>query len=274
MIKLVCLYGVGDAYLVCGLVRAFEAHHGYPARIVLKSSQAVIAEMFGVDHEVDTELVEEAERNHDFKCGYENVRSDGSTFYAHPHFLRSGARIDQLTVKMPRTSQADMYRALLGLSPWAPLEIPAGRITIEPPVDIEPGSVLIVERARSWPSPLPEFWDAFEARYGKPVRRLPADWSLANAFGLATISEWVIGPQCGFMSVLMEAGYQCRKTLVSRELDADAGPGPFGMTSAWPYMRAEIFAGNSHPDVDEYLVGTDPTQWDEVIGAILHNHRN
>jgi hypothetical protein len=269
MIRLVALYGVGDSYLVCALTRAFEAEHGYPARVVVKSAQAAIPEMFDLDYEVDDALVKDGEDAADLRQRL-NSPADGTTMFVHPHFINSGARLDHLTV-MPRVSQAAMYRALLHLSPWTPLAVPESRQLDRMKIDAD---ILLIPEARSWPNFPHRYWEGLQdvlRMSGRIVLMCDPLWTLHELFACCAGVGHVIGPQCGVMSTLIEAGFPCRKTLITRELDDETGPGPFGLKSAWPYQCVETFAGESHPEVDEYLVGRD--NWSEVMGAILQTHR-
>ena len=84
-------------------------------------------------------------------------------------------------------------------------------------------------------------------------------------FGDLLVAEHVIGPQCGVMSVLIEAGFPCRKTLAITELSA-ANPYLFGLTETMPYGHCSTFAGNDHPDVRHFVVS--PTNWEEAIERI------
>ena len=256
MIRLVALYGVGDAYLVCGLVRAFEQHHGIGACVVVKSAQVAIPQMFGVHFEVDDALVRTAEGNHRFHCTYDNDIDDGHIFYVHPQFIRSRVRIDQLTVKA-RVSQADMYRALLRLQPWALLETPQrGHYQTN-------AEVILIPRARSWPNLPDEFWQALAKRLH--ARLIDSGKPLGNLFADCGGAKHVIGAQCGVMSVLIEAGFLCRKTIAITELSS-ANPYLFGLTETMPYGHASTFAGNEHPEVSHFVVS--PTNWEAVIEGI------
>ena len=256
MIRLAALYGVGDAYLVCSLARAFETHHGLRPIVVLKSAQAVVAKLFGLDAETNDLLVTRAESDQQLQRVYENIFHDGALLYVHPHFVRSGARIDQLTVK-PRVSQADMYRALLRLPPEVPMERPrwwpAARAA----------DVLLITESRSWPSLPATFWPALERRLRDAGRRPVANdptRPLEELLGLSAGAAWVIGPQCGVMSILCESGLACQKTLAIRKLGPDCRY-LFGLAETMPYGHVSTFAGNDH-DVRHVIVGSD------VEGAI------
>jgi len=257
VIRLVALYGVGDAYLICGLVRAFEKEHSIKACVVVKSAQVAIPQMFGVDYEASDEVVASAEGSQFFQLSHANEIADRGFYYVHPHFVRTPVRIDQLTVK-PRVSQADMYRALLGLSPWAPLEVPFGPRRI-----VRGSGTLIIHTSRSWPNLPPQFWEALAKRMD--ARLVEPEWSLRELFDQCDASEHVIGPQCGVMSVLCDALFFCRKTFAICEL-SKANPYLFGLTETMPYGHCSTFAGNDHPDVRHFVVS--PTNWEEAVERI------
>lgn len=257
MIRLVALYGVGDAYLVCGLARAFEQHHGYGVRVVVKSAQAAIPAMFGLEYNTDDAGIVAAEGDNKLHREYENILADGHTFYVHPHFLRSGSRIDQLTVKS-RVSQADMYRALLRLSPWAALETPGIDVKVYE-------EIILLPMAKSWPNlPMP-FWNTLASRLrnaGKPVRFVEPGWPLDQLIDRCAGAPHVIGAQCGVMSLLCEMRLPCRKTFAICEL-TDKNPGVFGITHTMPYGHAITFAGNDHLNVRHFVVS--PHNWEASI---------
>lgn len=264
MINLVCLYGVGDAYLVCALHRSFQATHGIQARVVVKSSQAVVPEMFGVPFVVDDALVQRAEGDADLQRNYPNVIADGATFYVHPHFVRTGARLDQLTVKA-RVSQADMYRALLHLSPWATLA--HGRFDALPVTR----DVVLITQSRSWPNLPPEFWTTLADRLRAARRSVDVvdpGWSLRELFAACSGANNVIGPQCGVMSVLCEIGFPCRKTFAVRMLSEQC-PYLFGLEETLPYGDTATFAGRHHT-ADLIVVSPD---WSGAVEAIVSRNR-
>lgn len=261
MIRLVTLYGIGDAYLVCAFAAAFEAERHIKPVVILKSQHAVIGDMFGVDYEVNDALIASAEGDGNLQRCYENLIEDGGTFFVHPHFLRSGVRVDRLTVKT-RASQADMYRAFLGISPWAPLAVPRWDTVRKVPHN----DVLFVERARSWPNLPGTFWSALASALApRTVLCVPDSEPLSHVLAAAASVDWVIGPQCGLLSLLIESALPCRKTLLVRELDDETGLGPFGMRKAFPYMGPDTFAGDIHPEVDCYPVWADGRGWDAII---------
>ena len=251
MIRLVALYGVGDAYLVCALHRTFEEWHREKATVVLKADKAPIAHMFGVPFEIDDAAVAKGESDAVLQANYSNAVGYGATVFVHPHFVRTPTRLDQLTIK-PRVSQADMYRALMGLPPWALLTRP---LNIKP--DRERG-VMLIPSARSWPNLPDQFWTDLQATMRaegfEPEVPDPA-WSLGQLLGACFGARWLVGAQCGVMSAVIESGWTppYRKTLAITQLSTGCAY-LFGLTEAMPYGHCSTFAGNNHADVDHVVV--------------------
>jgi hypothetical protein len=267
MISLVALYGVGDTYLVCSLARAFERHHGVEAEVVVKSAHKFIPEWFGLKHVVDDEVVRSGESNAGMQLNYANDGKDYSTIYVHPHFVRTPARLDQLTIA-PRVNQAAMYRALMQLPPDAPMEKPP--LVLRP---MFPDQIAIIPGSKSWPNIDPEFWDALALRLrqsGKNVATYLPQWSLKELIEVCIASGEIIGPQCGVMSVACEAGFLGHKTLCIRELSPDC-PYLFGLTQTMPYGHCSTFAGNDHKNVDHVIVA--PENWKEQVDVVVEGCR-
>lgn len=266
MIRIVALYGTGDCYLVCALARAFEREHKIEPVVVAKASHGAIPEMFGVRWQLDEDLVRHGEGNlQQCWAHYENRIVDGATFFAHPHFVRSGARLDQLTLKW-RASQADMYRAILHLSPWAPLDKPT------PPQVERCGGALVITEARSWPNLPPEFWSALVGQLrarGIAVAVNDRSRPLSDLLQDCAAADWIVGPQCGTMAMACEMGLPARKILVARDL-ADC-PYLFGLTESMPYGHCSTFAGTDHPDVDHFVVPA--AAWEPRIEDIVERCR-
>ena len=255
-INLVAMFGLGDAYLVCAFAKAFGDHHKQPFRILLKESQAAIAGLFGPG--VPVELVPDAwvedwQRDPPRCAEYDNRLELGRNYFVHPHFVRSRVRIDHLTVK-PSVTQADMYRALMHLPPDAPMtvpDLPFRELSV-------PGTVFMVPRARSWPNSAPAFWEALAAALtdaGFLLAWNEPEWPLEWALDRATRSEWVIGPQCGFMAALCEARFPCRKTICTPAIEPDGMAG-FPLRATFPYAYVTKFAGNDY-DIEEYRIDAD-----------------
>ena len=261
MIRLVALYGTGDCYLICALTRAFEKHHGVKATVVVKAAHAFIPQWFGLDFEINDGVVADGESSQWLQDTYGNDIGSG-LIYVHPHFVRTPARLDQLTVAP--VSQAAMYRALLQISPWTPLAMP---VTPVPPAEWA-NDVIVITASKSWPNLPPEFYnnlvDNLRAS-GRVVRISNREWTLEQLLTRASGANWFIAPQCGVMSIACEAGFPCRKTIVIKELSAEC-PYLFGLTQTMPYGHASTFAGSPHPDVRHVIVGAD---YGAAIEAVL-----
>jgi len=264
----VTIGGTGDAYLVCALSAAFAAHHGCRSvEVVGKSRHRAIANLFaGVRWASDDALIAHVEGDTAFHAAHDNAFLSGSApFFVHPCFLRSGARIDKLTM-VESPSQADMYRALLRLPPDAPLSTPS-RL---PAVQQVPGTVLLIPEAISWPNTQPAFWSALaEAlrRRGRRVTFNDPDWALDEVFRRAAASEWVIGPQCGLMSILVTGRFPCRKSLCSPRLSDANKKHVLLSPRTFPYAYVTKFAGEDH-DVDEFEVRDD--NHEEIVAAVAN----
>lgn len=263
MIRLVALFGTGDVYLVCTLFEAFKQQHG-EAKLVVKSHDVSVVDLFGLPYVVDDELVLRAEQDHEFQRTYENSLN-GDIFYVHPSFLCSGAHLEQLTARWT-ASQADMYRCLLGLRTDAPLARP----TNLPAAQMEPNTVLVLPMAKSWPNDQNTFWLELFLQLslgGRKASWVDPDWSLSELFLRCAASEWVIGPQCGVMSILAAAGFPCRKSICTPSIDGNDHPGHLGWAiDTYPYAYVTKFTGNDY-DVEEYKITDDNHA--EVVGSIL-----
>ena len=261
MIDLACLYGTGDTYLVSALAQAVEQHHGdREVELIVKSQHACIPEMFGLRYRIDDRLIAKAEKSHAMHLGYDNMIG-GGIYYVHPHFVRSGVRIDHLTVK-PSVSQADMYRALLHLPPDAPLAVP--HLIHQAPY--RPRSVLLIPEARSWPNDRPAFWQKLATALNKKgwwvLFNEPA-WPLKALLDACLGSEWVIGPQCGVMAILCAAQFPCRKTIATPSVDGGLYPG-LPVDRTFPYAYVTKFTGQDY-DVEEFkIIGGDEMERDLV----------
>lgn len=254
MVKLVALYGVGDAYLVCSLTKAFEATHGLKARVVVKEQHAAIPEWFELDYEVDDMLIYTAE-NGSMRYTYENDFRCQGVCFVHPHFVKTLTRLDQLTIK-PRVSQADMYRALLRLHPYAPTETPKlGRTLWE-----DEKQIVVIPRSRSWPNLSPAFWGhLIQAFQGKAF--VSESCSLSELLDRCAQARVIIGPQCGVMSIACEAGFPAAKIFVIKALSEQC-PYLFGLKETMPYGRTATFAGHEY-NVD-YLVLDDTCNYSTI----------
>jgi riboflavin biosynthesis pyrimidine reductase len=267
LIPLVALYGVGDAYLVCSLARAFQRHHNVHAVVVVKPSQKFIPEWFGLLHQTDERIVAMAEAGERALWQtYDNAIVDGAPIYVHPHFVKTPTRLDQLTIK-PRVSQADMYRALMQLPPDASMEKPNG-LNVMLTRD-----VVMITSSRSWPNMEWPFYSKLAERLrssGREVTSNSPSWSLEELLRHCASAQEIIGPQCGVMSILLEAGIGGHKTLCIRELGPDC-PYLFGLQQTMPYGHCSTFAGNDHPNVDHIRVS--PQDWESRVDVIVEGCR-
>lgn len=251
-LRLVALYGTGDAYLVCALARQVEMHHGRAVTVIVKPAHAAIPRLFGIPYAVDEVLVRRAESDGQMHRLYENDIGRVLHYYVHPHFLRSGVRVDRLTVK-PSVSQADMYRALLHLPPAAPLALPSAPIAVT-----VPDTVLLIPEARSWPNTQAQFWPELSAALmaiGRAVTWNDPRWTLDELLQRCAESEWVIGPQCGVMSILCHARFPCRKTFATPSVDGGRYPG-LPVADTFPYALVTKFAGEDY-DVEQFKITAD-----------------
>lgn len=265
-LTLVALYGLGDSYLVSALSEAARQHSGQSVTVVLKDSHAAVGRLFGDKIRVETEsdsLIRSVENDSAFYQTYENKLEVGRPYFVHPHFIRSGVRVDHLTVKAT-TTQADMYRALLHLPMDATLTQPYKFV---PTSLLEANSVLLIPEARSWPNTHPMFWERLYQKLseqGRAVYRNNAGWPLAELMNRAATVEWVIGPQCGLMSILNAAQFPCRKTFVTPSIDNSVYPG-LPLKRTFPYAYATKFLGRDY-DIEEFKVDGDD---EEVIERLL-----
>lgn len=267
MIRLVSVGGSGDAYMVCALFAAFkEAHKRDDVVVVSKEKYSAISNLFGVPFIADDETVREAEQNHEMQRTYANVLTgDDITFYAHPCFLRSDIRVDKLTTK-PDASQADMYRMIMQIPLDAPLTVP----TRIPEMARQDNAVLVIPDAVSWPNDQPEFWVKLGTalrKSGRAVMFNSPQWSLGDLLNAAAGVGWVIGPQCGVMSILVTGRFPCRKTLASPRLNEQNKMLSFLSPTTFPYAYVTKFS-NADYDVEEYEI--DVNNHDEIVDAIIH----
>lgn len=254
MTRIVILGGTGDVYLISALYAAF-CHHHHQTRdvtLVLREKFRSIVDMFpGVPYECSEEQVWRGENDPTFQAEYLNpLLSSTEPFYVHPCMLRSQTRVDHLTTK-PDASQADMYRMILRLPPEVPLTLP----TDIPRPPIEAQSVLLIRDAVSWPNTQPWFWDKLADRLrldGRNVIENDKSLRLGTLLNLCASSDWVIGPQCGVMSILCTGQFPCRKTLATPSVDDDRAPG-FLAAETYPYAYVTKFDGKDY-DVEEFKI--------------------
>jgi hypothetical protein len=264
MQHIVVLGGLGDVYLVAALYHSFCWHHGRAdVELVIKSGHAPVVNLFaGVPYIIDDEATFGAEANVEFQENHDNTLWSDRPFFAHSCMLRSRVRVDQLTTK-PDITQADMFRMLLQLSPSAPLSLPH----LPWPKATRKNSVIVLE-ANTWPDTQPTFYpklvDALRAA-GRDVWINDKTTSLDELLPALAAAEWVIGPQCGLMSILVTGRFPCRKTLCVADIDGNRAPS-YWADDTYPYAYVTKFAGNDF-DVEEYKVADH--NHDEVIAAVL-----
>lgn len=259
--KVVVLGGTGDAYLISALHAAAQGVHG-PIEIVTRERLACVPEMFGIPHSVDDGLVTRAEQDFNFQRDHNNIHSN-EIFYAHPCFIRTPFRVDHLTTK-PDVSQADMYKMMLLINPYAPLTLPN-----LPDVEQEEGRVTLIEDSTSWPNTQSSFWPHLVGALqdaGWQVAVNDRGWSLSELFLRCASSEWVIGPQCGVMSVLVTGEFKCRKTLATPSLDGNIRP-EYLARETYPYGYVTKFSNRDY-DVEEFKI--ENHNHDELIHSIVH----
>ncbi len=266
MIRLVSIGGTGDAYLTCALAGAVREKYGDDVTVVLKETYAAIPAMFGLP--CDPRPVDEilgVERDAAMHREYDNQLAPDRIFYVHPCFTRSGVRIDRLTILPGPISQADMYRALLGLELDAPLALP--RLPIPQP---RPNVALLIPNAVSWPNTQLGFWISLQRALSAAGWETEANdwaWPLDELLHRVASAEMVVGPQCGVMSILAAARFPCRKVFATPSIDDGPGIHIAGHTllRTYPYGYVRKFDGRDY-DVEEYKV-TDVNH-DAVIAAI------
>ncbi len=265
MIRLVSIGGSGDIYMVCALLDAFKRHHNRDeVEIISKRKYAAIASLFRARFVGDDGIVGRAESDISMQRTYENtLLSDVMPFYVHPCFLRSEFRVDKLTTK-PDASQADMYRMILRVPLDAPLTVPE-----VPRHSALPNSVILIPDAVSWPNTQPGFWKKLAgalAATGRQVFINSPDWSLDELLARCAAAEWVIGPQCGVMSILVTGRFPCRKTLASASLTDANKKLSFLSAHTFPYAYVTKFS-NADYDVEEFEI-TDSNH-DELVSCIV-----
>lgn len=262
MIRIVILGGTGDVYLLSALFEAFQRHHGREAELVIRSRYDCIPEMFGpaIRFVRDDALIDRAEQDVTLQRDYENDFIDGREFYAHPTFWRTHMRVDHLTTK-PDVSQADMYKIILRLPPNIPLALPT-----VPAADMVPGRVIVIPEARSWPNLYPDFWDLLVRKLSlagwNAQSNAHSGWTLRDLLQNCGKAEWVIGPQCGVMSILTTGRFPCRKTFATPDVD---GRWLFSQRT-FPYAYVTKFSNQDY-DVEEFKI-TDANKY-ELVDVIV-----
>jgi hypothetical protein len=262
---IVVLGGLGDVYLMMALYAAFvQAHPGNEIVLVIKSKHRAVAGLFpGVRIQVDDKITYSMEGDQDRQRNYLNDLWTGAPFYAHPCMKRTRLTIDELPSKL-RVSQADLFRMVLGLPLSAPLTRAAA-----PHCAYRANTVMIVD-AVTWPNTQPGFYPKLVDALRRSGREVwinvdaPPRVPLSEVFTRAAETEWVIGPQCGLMSILITGGFPCRKTLATPSIDDGTAPA-YWARQTFPYAYSTAFAGVD-ADIEEYKVGSNH---DGVIKLIL-----
>lgn len=257
MNKLVTMFGTGDTYLVCALFRAYVAKYG-PSEIICKTSHATIPRMFGIQFQLNDSIVTLAETGH-----WQTIED---LTYVHPSCPLNYTRPDQFTFKCGDISQADMYRALL--------DLPLNTMLDHPKINRTAGqikkSALLIFEAKSWPNTQPLFWRKLNnalVKEGWSVEWNTGAQSLDELFEQCARTEWVIGPQCGVMSILTTARFACRKSFCTPAIDdAEKRPPDYPIHRTFPYAYVSKFSGEDF-DVDEFKI-TDHNH-DDVIVKLL-----
>lgn len=258
--RIVVLGGLGDAYLLAALFDGFRRHYG-DAVLVVKGRYAPLFDLFGVPYVVDDRITFGAEGEKNLQRDHDNVLEPGREFFAHPCMRRTQVKLDELPARAFVT-QADMYRLILQLpldSPIAQPRVPDG----EPELD----TVMMVH-ATTWPNTQPEFPAKLGFALGAAGRKVWVNdgaLPLADLLARAARTEWVIGPQCGLMSILVAGEWPCRKTLATPSIDDGAG-GDYWAKSTFPYAYVSRFMGRDY-DVEEIKIDDDH---DRALVAILN----
>ena len=263
MIRIVVFGGTGDVYLISALVEAFKKRHGRnDVELIIKNGHSYIAELFGVKYVTDDALISKAETDIALQRDYDNVIAEDRLFFAHPSFLRTNMRVDHLTTRSD-VSQADMYKIILRIPPDVQLALPT--IPAKPQIH---GKVVVISDARSWPNLQPTFWPALATALsyaGWNVQVNNPRWSLRELFAHCMSAEWVIGPQCGVMSILTTGRFPCRKTFATPDIDGNAAF--IFSTHTFPYGYVTKFSNEDY-DVEEFKIAAN-THGD-LIEAIVN----
>lgn len=259
MSEVVVLGGLGDVYLVASLFAEYQRQVDANATLVVKPNHAAVVELFGLPFRTD-DLAFHVEGDRQFQS-QENERGS-PRFFPHPCMSRTQVDLTPATTLDRRFTQADMFRLIMGLPLDAPMALP--RVPEGAPV---PGTVIICE-AHTWPNLAPEFTGQLATRLwaeGRDVWVNDGKLPLRELLARCARTEWMIGPQCGLMSILIAGRWPCRKTLATPALEGGLAP-EYWASRTWPYARPETFSGFSF-DVDEFKVfpGVDHVATIELV---------
>jgi hypothetical protein len=269
MQSIVVLGGLGDVYLVAALYESFCYHHRTrEVELVIKSGHQAVVDLFpGTRYRVNDQVTFGTEANPDFQRTHENRLGNGNLFFAHPRMERTPLSICGLPAK-PFVCQADLFRMVLGVPLDAPLTVPK-----VPPPPPAPQEVVVVE-AHTWPNTQPAFhnrlvnmlrvtgWDVWVNDKKLPLREL---------FERAAAAAWVIGPQCGLMSIFVTGRFPCRKILATPSID-DGKAREYWAPSTFPYAYVSRFAGEDF-DVEEFKIDDDHHSAINLIINCMENLR-
>ena len=257
--RVVALGGLGDVYLVAALFGEYQARHP-GARLVVKPNHLAITELFGIDAE-PSEVAFAMERDPERQRRELNDPSSPTVFWPHPCMLRTPIDLTPATTVDGRFTQARMFRLIMGLPIDVPLALP--RVPAGEPVR---DSVMLVQ-AHTWPDTAPGFTerlaDALRAT-GREVWINDGKLPLRDLLARAARTEWVIGAQCGLMSIFVAGRWPCRKTIATPDIDNGKGGG-YWAASTFPYAAVQTFSGMDF-DIEELRIGDD---YEAAIGAIL-----
>jgi len=260
--ELVVLGGLGDVYLVAALYESFCRHHECDAELIVKSGHAAFVNLLhGIRYRVDDDLIAYAEDDHSFQENYENELFIGRPFYPHPCLTRTRIDLTPLTT-IPRVSQATMFRSILRLPPESPLALP-----VVPQRQMLSRTVMIVE-ANTWPNTQPAFYPRLiEAmtELGWSVWVNDRELPLRQLLERCAETAWIIGPQCGLMSILVTGRWPCRKTIATPSIDGGCVP-EYWASETYPYAYTSTFADQDF-DIEEFKITSD--NHDDVIAAIM-----
>lgn len=233
MIILETSHGTGDTYMTLAFATALRAARGKQVVVRIPEAHRAIAAMFP-----------------DVAIDDGSPRPGAEVIVAHPSAPHPHVRIDHLCLLARPLTHADLWRAMLGLQPGEPMR--RGRHFHR---ETTPRTALLIREARSIPNSAPEFWMILEHKLmetGWQVEEGSHHATLGELFEACARAEWVVGPQCGVMSILCHAQFPCRKTFATPSLDGH----PY-FKRTYPYMRTYTFAGETYADVDEVKIERD-----------------
>lgn len=262
-------WGIGDAYLVASLCKAFREQNGGRVVVACKAAHRDLVTMFpGVDEVIDVAALA--------PCSAPQLTlRRGETFWAHPSTVR--VRPD-FAVAHGKMTDLAMYALILGLPPSTEASLPvvpaawhhdAARFAER--TEVDPGrTVLLFPTPSSWPSTDVAFWQLLMAKLllvGFTVRvNDPTELPLRLVIPFVEICGWAIGAQCGIMQMIVSSRAACRKTIVTQSIAGTAYPLPVADGVGLPYRLMRTVDGNQY-DVEERLI-KGPEDWDRVTSRI------